>query len=143
MARPKYSARRDSNDSIIKEALDALSDEDLLFIAVDISTKGGMIDRIIYVGPLAIGIEVKTSEAMKKKDSSLTDGEKKFPGPIFVVSSSEYLKWLLRSFVGQGKLFLIELAKRIDLTKEQKFVIITKHTRPDSTLRAALLDSLQ
>ncbi len=91
--RPKY-PKRDKNDGVITEALNAInhSYRGLDIIALDTSDNGGLlVDRVITLGALPIFIEVKRPEDRE----NLTDGEEeffaRFPGAKAIVTSAEEL----------------------------------------------------
>lgn len=88
MSRPKYAPSRDVNDSIVKEAIDELGGHfhGLPLKVVDLSPFRGLIDRLLYIGSLPIGLEIKT-----KRPYKLTKGEAAWPYKVVVTTKEEVL----------------------------------------------------
>ena len=105
--RPKYNPRADANHSIVPEFIKGLGGEfgGLTLDCMDISKRGGRrVDWIMWLGPLAIAVEVKTAEEFRKRDSGMTKGEMKFfntnPGPKALAVTMQDLAEIVSNHLG-------------------------------------------
>ena len=102
--RPKYNPRTDKNHSIVPEFIKGLGSvyAGLPLDCMDISKIGGRrVDWILWLGPLAIAVEVKTPEEFKKRDSGMTKGEMLFfntnPGPKALAVTHDDMAEIVRN----------------------------------------------
>jgi len=104
--RPKHNPRTDANHKIVPEFIKKKGGiyGGLRLDCMDISKRGGRrVDWIMWLGPLAIAVEIKTLEEYRKRDSGMTDGEIEFfntnPGPKALVVTEDDLAETIRNFL--------------------------------------------
>ena len=105
--RPRHNPRTDANHRIVPEFIKDIGGEygGLTLDCMDISKRGGRrVDWIMWLGPLAIAVEVKTEAEFRKRDSGMTDGEMKFfdtnPGPKALVVTAQDLAEIMSNHLG-------------------------------------------
>ena len=100
--RPKYNPKTDSNHRIVPEFIESIGGRyaGLDLDCMDISKRGGRrVDWILWLGPLAIAVEVKTPSEYRRKNCGMTKGEREFfdtnPGPkALVVTEADIMEIL-------------------------------------------------
>lgn len=138
--RPKYGPKRDKNDKIIKEALSEVKHEIAGFkITVrDTSKVGHFIDRLVYLGPLCIAVEVKDEMNGEKRLRMMTTGEREFPGIKFVVCTPLELIECLVQCTPLAATLLLQMVQFVE--EDDLQIFCEKYLTSDSPFRAMILN---